>query len=140
MSADKDNLPAAALLGAAGGLRTFTPAATLAARGRLPLSEHQRRLLNTAAIGELIADKLPFTPARTTPLPYLGRVGAGAVCGSVVAGATGALAGAGAAAAATLVGYQCRRLASRRMSATLVALLEDAVAIGVANFAVSRSE
>lgn len=136
MSAATDNLRAAAQLGAACGLRTFTPAATLAARGRLPLSDDRRKLLIAAAVGELITDKLPFTPARTAALPYLGRVTAGAVCGGVVAGGTGALAGAGAAAAATIVGYQCRRLASQRMSGTLVALLEDAVAIGVSNLAV----
>ena len=140
MPSHSNNVRAAALLGAACGLRTFTPPATLAARGRLPISDAQRKLLISAAIGELITDKLPFTPARTTPLPYLGRVTAGAVCGGVVAGGTGALAGAGAAATATLVGYQSRRLASKRISGTLVALLEDAVAIGVANLAVRTSD
>jgi uncharacterized membrane protein len=135
MSEHRETLRAAVLLGGAGGLRTFTPAATLAARGRLPINAKQRKLLIAAAAGELIVDKLPWVPARTEPLPYLGRIIGGAVCGSVVAGSRGALAGAGAAAAATIVGYQCRRLASKRMPGTLAALLEDALAVGVAHVA-----
>jgi uncharacterized membrane protein len=135
MSEQGEKLRAAVLLGGAGGLRTFTPAATLAARGRLPINAKQRKLLIAAAAGELIVDKLPAVPSRTEPLPYLGRIAGGALCGSVVAGGPGALAGAGAAVAATVVGYQCRRLASQRIPGTLVALLEDALAIGVANFA-----
>lgn len=128
------------MLGGAGGLRTFTPAATLAAHGRLPISAQQRKLLIATAAGELVTDKLPWVPARTTALPYLGRVSGGLACGSVVAGPIGALAGAASAAVTTVVGYQCRRLVTQRtrMPATLVALLEDAVAVGVANLAVGH--
>lgn len=108
--------------------------------GRLPISAKQRRLLIAAAVGELIGDKLPWVPARTEPLPYLGRVAAGALCGGVVGGRRGAVAGAGAAGTATMIGYQCRRLASKRVSATRVALFEDAIAIGVANLAARAAE
>jgi uncharacterized membrane protein len=141
MTADSKNLRAAVLLGVAGGLRTFTPSATLAARGRLPLSAQQRKLLIISAAGELIADKIPFAPSRTEPLPYLGRVTGGALCGTVVAGPAGALVGATTAAAATIVGYQCRRLATQhtRLRATVVALLEDAVAVTLANLGARSS-
>jgi uncharacterized membrane protein len=141
MTEHGNNLRAAAMLGGAGGLRTFTPAATLAAHGRLPISAQQRKLLITAAVGELIGDKLPWVPARTAALPYLGRAGAGLVCGGVVAGRDGALAGAATAAVTTIAGYQCRRLLTQhtRMPATLIALLEDALAVGVANHAATQS-
>jgi uncharacterized membrane protein len=141
MPDNSKNLRAAVMLGGAGGLRTFTPAATLAAHGRLPVSAQQRKLLIAAAAGELVTDKLPRVPPRTAALPYLGRIGAGLVCGAVVAGREGALAGAVTAAVATVVGYQCRRLVAQHtpMPAVFVALLEDAVAVGVANLATAQA-
>jgi uncharacterized membrane protein len=132
---ENDELLAAVLLGAAAGLRTFTPAATLAARGRLSLDANLRNTIVIAAAGELITDKLPWTPARTATLPSLGRIGSGAFCGWTVAGRRGALAGAAAAAASTQIGFRVRRAAAKRTSKLRAALLEDAVAIGVANLA-----
>jgi uncharacterized membrane protein len=132
---DNDEFLAAALLGAAAGLRTFTPVATLAARGRLRADANLRTATIIAAAGELIADKLPWTPARTAQLPSLGRIGSGAFCGWTLAGKRGALAGAAAAAASTQVGFRVRRAAAERTSKLHAALLEDAVAIGVANLA-----
>jgi uncharacterized membrane protein len=133
---ENDELLAAVLLGAAGGLRTFTPVATLAARGRLGLDANPRNAIIIAAAGELITDKLPWTPARTATLPTLGRIGSGAFCGWTVAGKPGAIAGAAAAAASTQIGFRVRRAAAQRTSKLRAALLEDAVAIGVANLAV----
>ncbi len=130
-------LIAAALLGAAAGSRTFTPGAALAARGRLAVDPQIRTAILVAAAGELIGDKLPFVPSRTRPLPYLGRIGSGALCGRVVAGDSGALTGAAAGAAATLIGHRARRAASTRLPAVLAALIEDALAIGAANLAVT---
>jgi uncharacterized membrane protein len=132
---ENDELLAAVLLGAAGGLRTFTPVATLAARGRLSADANLRTAIIIAAAGELITDKLPWTPARTAPLPSLGRVGSGALCGWTVAGSRGALAGAAAAAASTQIGFRVRRAGAKGTSKLRAALLEDAVAIGVANLA-----
>jgi uncharacterized membrane protein len=134
---EKDDLRAAVLLGAASGLRTFSGAATLAAGGRLPLSPKRRTGLMLAAAGELIGDKLPFTPARTAALPYLGRIAAGALSGVIVAGPAGGIAAAGASAVATQAGYRSRRYLTKRRGASdlLVALLEDAVALGAARAA-----
>jgi uncharacterized membrane protein len=70
----------------------------------------QRKLLVAAAIGELIADKLPWVPSRTEPLPFLGRVTGGIVCGGVAAGPIGALAGAATATATTIAGYQAAHI------------------------------
>ena len=128
---------AAALLGTSAGMRTFTPAAVLVARGRLPQDPPIRKGLFIAAGVELIGDKLPFVPSRTKPLPYLGRVASGAYCGHRVAGQAGALVGAAAAAAGTSIGHQARKLPNKNSSALVAALLEDALAIGAANLAVA---
>lgn len=122
------------LLGAAAGMRTFTPPAAIAARGGLSTSSSVRTAIMLAAAGELIGDKLPSVPARTEPLPFLARLASGAVSGRSVAGARGAAAGAAASAATTVLGYRMRMLAAdrTRIPDALVALIEDAVAIGAA--------
>ena len=88
------------------------------------------------AVGELIADKLPQTPARTAPLGLTARivlggasaaalaVGAGvSVPVAVVAGAVGGIVGA-------FGGYNVRHsLVAKGLPDYLVALAEDAVAI-----------
>lgn len=90
------------------------------------------------ALGELIADKLPFIPGRTEPGPLGVRAVFGAMCGaalcfarsqSLVAGAVlGALGGV----AGAFAGYTYRRLLSRGAAVPdfLLALLEDVVAVG----------
>ncbi len=98
------------------------------------------------AIGELVMDKLPSTPNRTTPGPLVGRLVMGAVCGAaigvttgqsivltVVLGAIGALIG-------TFGGYQVRHrlVAGLKVKDLVVALVEDVVAIGGAFLLVSR--
>ncbi len=128
---------AAALLGAAAGMRTFTPPAALAVRGTLTADERIRRAVLLAAAGELIADKLPWVPARTEPLPLLGRMTSGALCGWRVAGAAGVAPGAGAAALSTLLAYRARAAATRVGGAPdlPVALLEDLIAVSAATLA-----
>ncbi len=128
---------AAALLGKSAGSRTFTPVAVLAARGRLAVNPQIRGAIIVAAVGELIGDKLPSTPARTQPIGFIARIASGAFCGRVAGGNTGALVGAATGAAATVGFYQARKAASERMPALLAALLEDATAIGLANVAVA---
>jgi uncharacterized membrane protein len=129
---DRNNL-AAALLGASSGMRTFTPAAVLVARGRLPVSAGGRKALLLAAAAELVGDKLPFAPARIKPGSYLGRIASGAYCGRALAGGSGTLPAAAASAAATFLGYQGRKAARRKLRS---ALLEDVLAITAANLAV----
>ena len=102
-------------------------------------------ILSALAIGELIGDKLPKTPSRKTPVPFLGRIMTGALCGAAL-GASGQaligrlLAGTVGAVAGTLGGYEFRaRLVRATGGKDLpIALLEDAIAIGGAAVIVSR--
>jgi uncharacterized membrane protein len=86
----------ATLLGLATGIRSMTPLATIswaASSGRLDLPEEApfsllaRRSVSSvlllAAAGEVVGDKLPFTPPRTKPGPLLGRIAFGAVVGAI---------------------------------------------------------
>ncbi|BBZ69986.1 DUF4126 domain-containing protein [Mycobacterium paraseoulense] len=87
------------------------------------------------AVGELVNDKLPKTPARTAPPIFAARIVTGGLAGAVLgawphwtfsalgAGVVGAVLG-------TLGGYQARkRLAAVAGRDLPIALLEDAVAI-----------
>jgi uncharacterized membrane protein len=97
------------------------------------------------AIGELVADKLPSAPNRTAVGPLLVRLLTGSFCGvtvclgacqSIIAG--GLLGGLGALAGA-FGGYQIRhRVVNRLNHSLLVALVEDAIAIGGSLYLLSR--
>ncbi len=97
------------------------------------------------AAGELVADKLPFTPSRTMPASLVIRFALGALCGlafslsAETAWLPGAsLAGIGAV-AASYGGYHVRRWLTigRGLPDFPVALVEDAVAVGMGLFLVS---
>jgi len=144
------------LIGVVAGLRSLTAPAVVswAARlGWLHLENTWLAFLGSAAtpyiltllaVGELVNDKLPRTPSRKAPAPFIARVVTGALCGAalgaggqaliggLVAGALGAVAG-------TLGGYEFRaRLVAAIGGKDLpVALLEDVVAIGGALWIVS---
>jgi uncharacterized membrane protein len=137
--ARNEKLVAAALLGGAAGLRCITPVAAVTTAGRLGVDQRLRNAALIAAAGELLTDKLPWTPNRTSRLPYAGRVASGALCGWSVAGRRGALVGAAAATKTTFVGFHVRRLAARRSSKLRAALREDVVALGAAGLAVLLS-
>jgi uncharacterized membrane protein len=137
------------LIGAVAGLRTLTPLAAVswaAHLGWLHLENTWLAFLGSAAaayitsllaIGELINDKLPKTPSRKAPAPFIARLVVGGLCGVALGAAADAMAGgliAGVlgAIAGTLGGYEFR---SRLVKATggkdlPIALLEDAIAIG----------
>jgi uncharacterized membrane protein len=126
-------LRAAALLGAAGGLRTSVPWGALAVRGRL--GGGARRIAPLAAVaGELVIDKLPQTPSRTSPPGLACRLGSGAAAGWLVAGAPGAAIGSAAAGLSAFAGERTRAALGRRtgLPDPLVALAEDTLAISVA--------
>jgi uncharacterized membrane protein len=150
------------LIGGATGLRSMTGIAivTLAAQPHWP---HLKWLHLTGtglnflahpvamfifvllALGELVADKLPFIPARIQPGPLAARFAFGALCASALAVGAGAswivpaLIGGIAAIVAAYVGYWLRRSVTARGVKDLpVALVEDATAILLALFAVSR--
>ncbi len=94
-------------------------------------------LFSLLAVGELITDKLPFTPSRLTPGPLGARILLGGLCGSAFCTAagfsllTGGLIGAGGGIAGAFMGYHARRSLTHTMKLPdfLVALIEDAIAI-----------
>ena len=144
------------LIGVVAGLRAMTAPAVVswAARlGWLKLSGTPLAFLGAAvtpwiftiaAIGELIADKLPRTGSRKAPGPFIARIVLGALCGAAIGASAGSLAGglvAGAvgAVAGTLGGYEFRARLARAAGRDLpIALLEDAIAIALAFFSVTR--
>jgi uncharacterized membrane protein len=98
------------------------------------------------ALAELVGDKLPKTPSRTTPMPLIFRVATGALSGAALGiagsqsvafaaplGAIGAIAGA-------FGGYQVRHklVTSLHVRDYGVAVLEDVLAIGCGLLIVSR--
>ena len=98
------------------------------------------------AVGELIADKLPFIPSRTQAGPLVVRFLFGAMCGAAlcVAGgaaiAPGAVLGGVGAVAAAFAGYRVRRwlTVDRHLPDLLIALLEDVIAVSGGLLIVSR--
>jgi uncharacterized membrane protein len=147
----------ALLIGVIAGLRSMTAPAAVswAARmGWLHLENTSLAFLGFAftpyifsvlAIGELIADKLPKTPSRKAPGPFIGRIVTGALSGAALGAASlsltgGLVAGALGGIAGTLGGYEFRaRLVKATGGKDLpIALLEDLIAIGGAIVIVSR--
>ena len=103
-------------------------------------------IFTALALAELIADKLPFTPARTKPGGLLARMVTGGLSGAalcVTAGESiilGAVLGAIGALAGAFAGYELRhRLVTKRNAPDLlIALIEDGVAIGGAFLIVAQ--
>jgi uncharacterized membrane protein len=144
-----------ATLGALAGLRAFTPPAILsqaAHRNLIPIRRSPMRLLRTStaanllalfAVGELVGDKLPFTPSRLELAPLAFRTASGAICGSVISwsgsrgrrgakpAALGALVGGLAALAGAFAGFHLRQATAQRFGVPdpAIAVVEDMVAI-----------
>lgn len=137
----------ALLIGIVAGLRSLTAPAVVAWAGFLGwlylhgtwaswmASLITAIVFSVLAVGELVNDKLPKTPARTAPPIFAARILTGGLSGAVLgawphwtfsalgAGVIGAVLG-------TLGGYQARkRLAAVAGRDLPIALLEDAVAI-----------
>lgn len=124
---------AAAGLGAAAGLRSATPLAVLQLRrGLLPWP--QGWFLVAAGAGELVVDKLPGAPNRTSPVGLLGRMATGAWAGAAVAGPIGAGVAAISAVGAAFAGMHARALLVRRTGLPdgVFATAEDLVAVTLA--------
>jgi uncharacterized membrane protein len=102
-----------------------------------------RSLLQIAALGEMVADKLPFVPNRIESGPLLGRAFFGGVAGGVFARvrgespALGALLGGAGAVVGAYAGYHARRALVHQagLPDMPVALCEDSVAIVMARAA-----
>lgn len=140
------------LLGVLTGSRSMTPAAVLAAHHDSPAlrgdwrdwpvfgSPVGRGLVVVAALGELLGDKSPKAPPRTTPMALAGRAAFGAVVGAAL-GTTarggahrlqGALLGATGAVVGSVLGLRARALVGEvtGLPDPVVALAEDALAVG----------
>jgi uncharacterized membrane protein len=143
----------AGLLGFVTGLRSQVPVALLAvesAQGRFDPGTGRlaRRFASTEGVlgtvvalgGELVADKLPVTPSRLTPGPFLQRLATGAAVGAAVhydAGRSrtlGALLGAAGAGAGAFTGARTRILLADRttLPGPLLGAAEDLLAVGLA--------
>jgi len=146
------------LIGAISGLRSLTAPAVVAwaaHHGWIDLNNTPLRFMSSTAalaiftvlaLAELIADKLPSTPSRTAPPGLIARIVLGALCGAAVALsgaqslAIGGVLGAAGGIAGAFGGYQARTrlVKSLHVPDFVIAILEDALAIGAGLFLMSR--
>jgi uncharacterized membrane protein len=125
-----------------------------AGHGRLSLGNSPLSLLDSAraekitrklALGEFVSDKTPLLPSRLKPGSLLFRLLSGGVCGAAFSLSEGEKPGAGVALGATgalvgsLLGYAWRTRVVKQWEIPDIAgaLMEDAVAIGLAAAVVS---
>lgn len=102
--------------------------------------------LSILALGELVADLLPSIPRRTALAPLVARMLSGGFCGACFCAsanrslAIGATLGAVGAVIGAFAGYEIRRrlVTTLNIKDLFVALSEDAIALGLALFFVSR--
>jgi uncharacterized membrane protein len=145
-------------IGVVTGLRSMTGPAVVcwaAHLGWLKLEESRLALMGSTvatyafsafAIGELIADKLPFIPNRTSPGPLFGRIVLGALCGATLCAAggyslaVGSILGGLGGVVGAFGGYQARKRLVAKLGCPdwVIAVLEDVVAVGGGLFLVSR--
>jgi uncharacterized membrane protein len=146
-------MPALALaIGFVAGLRSMTAPAAVCWAASLgwidlhgsPLQWMGSRvavtLFSLTAVLELVADKLPRTPNRTAPGPLITRIVLGGLAGASLAISareswlTGGVLGAIGAVLGTFGGYEIRRRLVKALGVkdTVVAVVEDLVAIGLA--------
>jgi uncharacterized membrane protein len=137
------------LIGFFAGLRSLTAPAATAWAAYLGWLKLERPLsligslpsviiFTLLAIGEIVRDKLPNTPARTAPEGLIARIVMGALTGACIAAAggqgavVGAILGAIGSVVGTFAGYQFRiRLVKALGTKDIyLALFEDLIAIG----------
>ncbi len=103
-------------------------------------------VLTALAIAELVIDKLPKTPSRKTSGPLIGRLVLGGLSGAALcvaanqSPALGAALGGLGGVAGTFLGYELRTrlVKALKVPDSVIALLEDVVAVGGGLFLVSR--
>jgi hypothetical protein len=136
-------LQRAAVLGAATGMRSTVALAALVLRRSdgLPAVLRHPAARRTAAIAdgaELVADKLPMTPSRLDPPGLAGRLISAGLAAAVLARSAhrapvpAALTASAAALAAARICHDARAALARRVPDPVVAVAEDALAIGLA--------
>lgn len=144
----------AAGMGAVAGMRSMTAPAFLSRRLagrkrpwdrlrsrpavlRLLSDRRSATALTGLAAGEILADKTPAVPRRTTFPSLVGRAASGALCGAVIAARRGgsqpvaALVGAAAAVGAAHLAYRLRKEAGEAtgLPDLVLALVEDAIVL-----------
>lgn len=140
------------LLGAATGMRTFTPMAVIcwfAYAGYVPVDGTwafwvaklvTAIVFTVLAVSELVADKLPRIPDRTSTGPLIARILLGGLAGGIVAASLngsefeGVILGVGGALVGAFGGYLIRREIVMRSGSKdwPVAVAEDLVTVGFA--------
>ena len=146
------------LIGAVCGLRSLTAPAVVAWAAhsgwinldRTPLhflgSTAAVAIFTLGAVGELIADKLPSAPSRTAPPGLIARIVLGGLCGAAVTAAAaqsmtiGAALGVAGGVAGAFGGKEVRvrTVKALKVPDFVIAILEDAIAIGAGVFLMSR--
>ena len=145
-------------IGMIDGLRSMTAPAVVAWAARLKWLDLHNSFLafmgsavaayifTAAAIVEFVVDKLPKTPSRKDALGLTARIALGGLSGAAVCApanhsiALGALLGVAGGVAGAFAGYEVRTRLVRALNVPdiVIALLEDAVAIGGGFLIVSR--
>jgi uncharacterized membrane protein len=136
----------AAALGAATGMRSTVALAALILRRSdgLPAMLHRQAARSAAAIadaGELVMDKLPMTPSRLDPPGLTGRVLSASLAAAVLARSghrrpiPAMVIASACAVAAAKVCHDARAALARHVPDPVVAVAEDALAIGLAALA-----
>jgi uncharacterized membrane protein len=155
MADETDMMLRAAALGVVAGMRSQLPLAllTLATRQRggdqqsfpeILTSPKVTALLLASAAGELVVDKLPFTPSRLMPGSLVVRAGLGGLAGALLCRKAGlqpirgAAVGAAGALAGSYAGYNVRAglVAATGLPDPLFAVLEDVAAVAIGSHAV----
>jgi uncharacterized membrane protein len=146
------------LIGCVAGLRSMMAPAIICAAAYLHwihLDGTPLAFLNTMAalslftllaIGELIVDKLPGTPPRTSATGLVARAITGALCGAALAASAGRSLGAGAllglagGVGGAFAGYYIRRglVTQMELPDFVIAVIEDLLAISGGLFVASR--
>lgn len=144
------DLASAAGIGVIAGLRSMTAPALVAVAinqrrllppvGKLRFLRGNKApvLLGAMAVAELIVDKLPGIPARTSPPALIVRIATGAFAAAVLNSSrersvlAGAIAGGLGAVAGSFAGLRARKriVEKTRAKDTVVAVIEDAITIG----------
>ena len=148
-------------LGAVAGIRSMTPPALLsraASRGGIPgmektpfaflASPRATRLCTVLALGEISADKLPFSPNRTSIPGLAGRLATGALVGAALfsangrEGTVGGALGALSSLATSYLSFFLRNGAQQKFGIPNPAggVVEDAVALSIGLLSLRRSK
>ena len=155
MADTTDALIRATALGVVAGMRSQLPLALLCLAARQRNQDHPNlprvlaspkvtAFLLASAAGELVVDKLPFTPSRLMPGSLVVRAGVGSLAGALLARQSGrqpvigAALGAAGALAGSYAGHDVRAGLAAATGAPdpLLAVLEDVTAVAIGGYAV----